>query len=138
MSFGRLVGFRNRKVYAAAIVGVIVAAVVLWRYVDALPAALGQYAGGALWALVVFLLWGFALRSDSTARVALLALATSWLVEFSQLYEAPWIDAIRENSMGHLLIGSTFHAPDLLAYAIGVGLGAAAELLLRVVPRAIH
>jgi hypothetical protein len=54
----------------------------------------------------------------------LLALAFAWGVEFSQLYHAPWIDAVRATLPGRLVLGTTFNWPDLLAYALGVGLGA--------------
>jgi hypothetical protein len=53
--------------------------------------------------------------------VALLALTFSSAVEFSQLYNAPWIDALRATLPGRLVLGSTFNWPDLPAYALGVG-----------------
>jgi hypothetical protein len=88
-----------------------------------LPAALGKYPGDALWALMV--LFGMAfLRPDlPPLPLALLALSVSWLVEFAQLYQAPWINSIRATRLGHLALGSRFHWPDILAYGIGVSVG---------------
>lgn len=63
--------------------------------------------------------------------ISIYALAFAWSVEFSQLYHAPWIDTIRSTRIGHLILGSTFNAPDLLAYAVGIGIGAAVESCCR-------
>jgi Protein of unknown function (DUF2809) len=106
----------------------VVAAGLLWRsgFIP-LPQSLSNYGGDALWALMVFLGFGFLFPRASTVAVALLALAFSWGVEFSQLYRAPWIDAIRATVPGKLVLGNTFNGPDLLAYALGIGLGALVE-----------
>ncbi len=80
---------------------------------------------------MVFFLWGLVLPKASIARVAALALATSWIVEFAQFIQAPWLVALRSTTIGHLILGSTFHAPDLVAYTVGVGLGAGLERALR-------
>jgi hypothetical protein len=73
------------------------------------------------------------LPASKTLTVAVLALMTSYSVEFSQLYQAPWINAIRATTPGHLILGSTFHGPDLAAYTIGVVIGTALDgLWLRI------
>lgn len=95
-----------------------------------LDPALSNYGGDALWALMVFVGFGFLIACASTAMNALLALAFSWSVEFSQLYHAPWIDAIRATLPGKLVLGNTFNWPDLLAYAVGIGFGAMVECRL--------
>ena len=90
-----------------------------------------KYGGDALWALMVFVGFGFLLPRASTLVVALLALTFSWGVEFSQLYHAPWIDAVRATLPGKLVLGNTFNWPDLLAYALGIALGVLVEWRLR-------
>lgn len=121
---------RNRLLYALLVLAVIGAGLASRRYPGLLPAALGKYPGDALWALMVMLLYGLAWPRWPIGRTALAALATSFAVEFSQLYQADWINAIRHTTLGHLVLGSGFHAMDLLAYSVGVAAGAAAELLL--------
>jgi hypothetical protein len=76
---------------------------------------------------MVFVGFGFLFPRASTLLIALLALGVAWGVEFSQLYHAPWIDAIRATTPGKLVLGNTFNWPDLIAYAVGVALGALAE-----------
>jgi hypothetical protein len=81
--------------------------------------------------MLVFLGFGFLLPKTSGLKIALLALSFAWGVEFSQLYRAPWIDAIRGTIPGRLVLGTTFNWIDLAAYAVGIGLGAGVEGRLR-------
>jgi len=120
---------RSRALYAILILVVIVAGLASRRYPSLLPAQLGKYPGDALWALMVMLLFGFAKPRWSIARTAVAALSTSFAVEFSQIYQADWINAIRETTLGHLVLGSGFDPRDLLAYTVGVAIGAASEML---------
>jgi len=122
---------RNRAVYALLALAVV-AAGLFWRSgVIPLPGWLSNYGGDALWAVMVFLGLGFLLPRASTLTVAMLALTFAWGVEFSQLYRAPWIDAIRATLPGRLVLGNTFNWPDLLAYAVGIACTAWAEWRLR-------
>jgi hypothetical protein len=118
---------RSRLLYALLAVAVV-AAGLFWRSgLIPLPQWLSNNGGDALWALMVFVGFGFVLPRASTLVVALLALTFSWSVEFSQLYHAPWLDAVRATIPGKLVLGDTFNWPDLPAYAVGIALGALAE-----------
>jgi hypothetical protein len=122
---------RSRVVYAGLALAVVVAGL-LWRAsFMPLPPVVAKYGGDALWALVVFVGFGFLLPRGSTLMVALLALTFAWGIEFSQLYHSPWIDTLRATIPGRLVLGSTFNWPDLPAYTLGVALGAWAEWHLR-------
>ncbi len=94
------------------------------------PPFIAKYGADSLWALLVFC--GFALLfcRASTPRLALLAVGFAWGIEFSQLYHSPWTDQIRSTRIGALVLGATFNWPDLLAYAIGVSVGALADCFL--------
>ena len=118
---------QNRVLYAFLILAVIAAGLVSRRYSYLLPAQLGKYSGDALWALMVFLIFGFARPKWSIVSTTTAALVTSYAVEFSQLYQAPWLNSIRQTTIGHLVLGSGFHAQDLLAYAVGVVVGSLGE-----------
>jgi len=122
---------RNRVLYAGLALAVV-ACGLLWRsgFIP-LPQWLSNNGGDALWALMVFIGFGFLLPRASTLMVALLALTFAWGIEFSQLYHAPWIDAVRATIPGRLVLGTTFNWPDLPAYAVGIALGALAEWRLR-------
>ena len=64
---------------------------------------------------------------QSTRTVAFLAMAFSIAIELSQLYHAPWIDSIRQTTLGGLILGFGFLWSDLACYAVGVGLGVLLE-----------
>jgi hypothetical protein len=118
---------RRRVLYAVLTLSVV-AAGLLWRSgLIELPQWLSNNGGDALWALMVFVGFGFLFPRVSTLTLALLALTFSWGVEFSQLYHAPWLDAVRATIPGRLVLGTTFNWPDLPAYAVGIALGAWAE-----------
>ena len=93
------------------------------RYAQALPGLIAAYAGDTLWALVAFLGIGLVLPRASTRTIACLAMAVSVAVEISQLYHAPWIDSIRQTTLGGLILGFGFLWSDLACYAVGVGFG---------------
>jgi hypothetical protein len=121
---------RNRVCNIVLII-VVVASGLIWRSdFLPLPPFLKKYGGDALWALLVFYGFGLPLNRITTLRLAVISLCFAWTVEFSQLYHAPWIDSIRAMPIGHLVLGSTFNSPDLLAYGFGVGLGYLWELLM--------
>ena len=124
---------RNRMIYELAAMCFIALGLASRRYPAMFPAGLEKYPGDSLWALMVFACYCTLLPASKTLKVAVLALMTSYSVEFSQLYQAPWINAIRATTPGHLILGSTFHVPDLAAYSIGVVIGTALDgLWLRI------
>ena len=93
------------------------------RYAQVLPGFIAAYAGDTLWAWAAFLGIGLVLSQASTRTIALLAMACSVAVEISQLYHAPWIDSIRQRTLGGLILGFGFLWSDLACYAVGVGMG---------------
>lgn len=120
---------RNRLGHALTM-ALVVGLGLLWRSPWLELAEVPQkYGGDALWALLVFLGFGFLFPRWPTRTIALLAMTFSTLIEFSQLYHAPWIDSIRETRLGALVLGSVFNWPDFGAYAIGIALGVLCEWL---------
>ena len=96
-------------------------------YAAFLPEFIATYAGDTLWAVMAFLVIGFMFPRWSIARVAVAALLLSYADEISQLYHARWIDQVRANWLGGLLLGFGFLWSDILCYTVGVALAAAAE-----------
>ena len=77
------------------------------------------YAGDVLWAAMIY--WGFKfLFAQEPKRTAFYALIFCFLIEFSQLYHEPWIDQIRNNRLGGLVLGFGFLWSDLVCYLVGV------------------
>jgi len=121
---------RNRLVYGAIVLAVIALGLASRRYPGLFPAALGKYPGDALWTMMVFFGLVVIAPRSSVARLALGALAISYVVEFGQLYQAPWIVAVRAHPMGHLVLGTAFGWMDLVAYTVGALLAFAIESII--------
>ena len=61
---------------------------------------------------------------------AAVALGICFAVEASQLLHTPALDAVRNNSIGHLFLGSGFDPRDFAAYSAGVVAAVILERLL--------
>ena len=85
-----------------------------------MPAFLARYAGDALWATLVFWILAIVRPGATETMLALAALGIAVSVEVSQLYHAPWIDAIRATTPGALVLGQGFRWSDLACYVVGV------------------
>jgi hypothetical protein len=131
---GRAAVQRSRWRYAAAVAATIAAGLGSRAAASALPWWLAKNAGDALYATMVFFGVGLLAPRIRTRTAAVLALAFCAAIEASQLYRAPWIDAVRATVPGHLVLGQGFHAFDLVCYAIGVALGVVIEAALRARP----
>lgn len=111
---------RSRAWLVAGMVLTVGAGLASRKFPGLLPQALGSYPGDALWAVLVFLLIAFIRPRMKSGRLAAITLAVSFLVEAAQLYQSPWINAIRATTPGHLVLGQGFDWLDLCAYSVGV------------------
>jgi hypothetical protein len=82
-----------------------------------------NYFGDFLWAMMLFFLCAVTFR-QSTKWALIATLAFTWTIEFTQLYHAPWLDALREIKIVGLILGFRFLWTDLVAYTAGISLGA--------------
>jgi hypothetical protein len=118
---------RNRIVYLCCTFIVVVIGLASRKFPELIPTVLGKYPGDALWALMLFLGLGIFFPKVSTRRLALITLGISFIDEFSQMYQSPWINSIRATTLGHLVLGSSFCFFDLLAYILGILIGVICE-----------
>jgi hypothetical protein len=121
---------RSRGWYGIADAVVIALGLASRQYATVLPDVVGQYAGDTLWALMVYLTVALLAPRWPSLRVAAAALAISYGVEVSQLYHAPWIEAIRNTRAGGLVLGYGFLWSDLVCYTVGVALGCAGDAVI--------
>ena len=91
------------------------------------PAVLGNYPGDALWAWVVLLCVAWVRPAITRIRLASWSLVIAFAIEFLQLYQAPWMQALRANKLAYLVLGNGFDPLDLVAYAAGIALGLAVD-----------
>ncbi len=62
------------------------------------------------------------MHSASPIKIGIGALSFAYLIEVSQLYQANWIVAIRNTTLGSLVLGHGFLWSDLVCYTVGIGL----------------
>ena len=76
--------------------------------------------GDALWGAMMA--WWVAVAAPAVRLRwrAAVALAICFTVEFSQLSDAPVLDALRRTTVGQLTLGTGFDPRDFAAYAAGV------------------
>ena len=126
---------RNRGIYFILILVTMVLGISSRKFGAYLPEFLSTYAGDTLWALMVFWGFGFLFARTSTVKIMLAALAFSYMIEFSQLYQADWINNLRHTMLGGLVLGFGFLWSDLVCYTVGVLAGVGIGKAVQRVPR---
>jgi len=114
---------------------VIVLGLASRRPASPIPSPLALHAGDTLWATAAYLGFGLLLPSQPRVRLALLAGAFAFLIELSQLFHPPWLDALRQYRLGGLILGFGFLWSDLVCYAVGILLGLFIDSLPGLQPR---
>lgn len=122
---------RNRFIYSLIIIVIIVFGIFSKKANNFIPAFFNDYVGDSLWAAMIFFGFGFVFKTMKTNKVALGSILFCYIIEFSQLYHAVWIDNIRNTTLGRLVLGYTFSWNDLIAYVFGVGAAAILEMFLK-------
>ena len=97
------------------------------RRLGGLPEWVTLYAGDVAWGALFFALFCAVRPTLSTARAWLAAVITTELIEFSELWSAPWLDALRATRVGGFLLGHVFLWSDVVCVALGATLAAGVE-----------
>jgi hypothetical protein len=121
---------RNAFTYFFLVITVMILGLSTRRFSIYFPNWINLYLGDALWALMIFFLFGLLFRTRSTRWVTAGALLFSFSIEISQLYHAQWIDLLRKTRIGGLVLGYGFLWSDLLSYTVGIGVGLLIERLI--------
>jgi len=117
---------KTRITYFALIVVTIITGL-LSRHINGVP----LFIGDILWALMVYFMARFILIDETTKLAVIASLVFSYGIEFSQLYQASWINSVRHTVIGGLVLGQTFLWSDMLCYTVGIGLGVLIELSIK-------
>ena len=120
---------RNKLLYLLLTIIVMLLGL-LSRKIEGLPEIISLYSGDILWALMVFLLFAFLFNKKSTIFIISWAIIFSYSIEISQLYHAPWIDSIRNTTLGGLIVGFGFLWSDLVCYTIGIIIGIIIDIII--------
>jgi hypothetical protein len=97
-----------------------------------MPAMVIKYGGSILWAAMVFFLVALVRPASSPGWIAAIAALIAVAVELFRLIHTPWLDAFRLTLAGALLLGRIFSLWNILAYGVGILLGALLDTITRV------
>ncbi|WP_224076512.1 DUF2809 domain-containing protein [Planococcus chinensis] len=113
--------YRNKRIaYLLAILTTIFFGLASRKYSNFLLPVVSHNAGDALWSMMVYYGFHFLWIQKSLSTVIFFSLLFSFGIEFSQLYQAEWINQTRGTALGALIFGHRFLPVDLTRYLIGV------------------
>lgn len=112
-----------RITYISTVIITILLGLASRKFSHLLLLFVAQNAGDVLWAMMVYFGLRFLLVRTSLLTAILLSFLFSFGIEFSQLYQANWINQMRGTVLGALILGKGFLAVDLIRYATGILIG---------------
>lgn len=121
---------RSRRTYLIAFAAVFLLGLPTRLVPQLVPAFCVNYAGDAVWAMAIFIGLGLLFPRATTRRLFFTALLITYAIEFSELYQADWINQLRSIKVIGLILGYTFLPTDLVAYAVGISAGAVLDRLM--------
>ncbi len=114
---------RNLKIYIPIILLLLALGLPSRTIPQFFPAWYVTYAGDFLWATLFFFLYCLVFRL-TTWQAFWITLATTYFIEFTQLFHPPWLTWLRSFKLIGLVIGYGFIWSDIVAYTLGISLGA--------------
>lgn len=121
---------KGRTNYLVAVFFMVALGLFSRRFSNLLPDFISQHAGDMLWSMMIY----FGFRFLLGRKKILLAMVGSILfcfgIEFSQLYQADWINELRNSTMGALILGRGFLVVDLVRYLSGIAIACLVDKLL--------
>lgn len=121
--------YKNRLIYILIVMLTIAAGLFVRVKKQWFPETVNLYAGDALYAFMMYYIICVLLPRKKLYVRAVLALLICYVIEFSQLYQAEWINTVRQTLPGRLILGSGFLYSDLIAYAIGISAAVSIDYL---------
>jgi hypothetical protein len=116
----RAASLRVRASYLAlAIVTIAVGLAIHWHGTSLGP-VLRDILGDALWAVMMFWFVSALIPGVRLVGRGVVALCICFAVEAGQRIDSPGLDALRNSTVGHLVLGSGFDPRDFVSYSAGV------------------
>ena len=123
---------RNRITYFMCIIIAIILTIMIENHKNVLPLSIGNYLGNVLKALIIYLFIAFIFKKISAINISVISMLICSCFSISNLCEIPWVDNIKNTSIGLFILGNSFVYTDLICYLVGVILGFVLEMLLLV------
>jgi hypothetical protein len=123
--------WRSRAIYVALALVTICVGLLVHLRGTGLDPVVRDMCGDALWATMIAWWIGALAPLATVTWRGVAAYAICAVVEISQAFHTPTLDAVRATRPGQLVLGSGFDPRDFVAYAIGVGAAVAIERMRR-------
>ncbi|GGD84366.1 hypothetical protein GCM10010911_48330 [Paenibacillus nasutitermitis] len=117
--------------YLVTVLIVMILGISSRSFAESLPVFVSSHFGDALWAGMIYFGFRFLWVHASLRRALALSLIFCFAIEFSQLYQAGWINDIRSTLLGGLILGKGFLAVDLIRYSAGILISYGADWYVR-------
>lgn len=111
---------KKRAIYFIITLAVMLMGLLSRKFMFIFPKDIAPFIGDALWAMMVYFGFRFLLPKLELFKSFSIAIAFSFAIEISQLYQSDWINAIRDTTLGALVLGHGFLWFDLVSYSIGI------------------
>ena len=130
--------FKERILYGILTLSIMILGLASRKLGTYLPEFVRLYAGDTLWAMMVYFGLRFLSPPMKVYKAVCIALLFSFGIEISQLYQAQWINHIRETTFGALVLGRGFLWSDLICYTVGIILGGGINISLSLIRNQIR
>ncbi|MFG4001777.1 ribosomal maturation YjgA family protein [Flavobacterium aquidurense] len=91
---------------------------IMSRKTDLIPLYIGDF----LYAVMMYVFIRTLLIEKKSIQIMITSLLICYAIEFSQLYQAIWINELRNTLAGRYTLGQGFLWSDILAYTLGISL----------------
>lgn len=108
---------RNRIIYFSLVI--LTVFIGLGTRTSIIPKFIYPYLGDYFYAIMYYLIIGFLFPRWSSLKVAISSIFLCYTIEILQLYQADWINEIRKNRLGGLILGFGFLWSDMISYTLG-------------------
>ena len=108
---------RNRGLYVLFIISTIILGLLSRTRIT--PKIIYPYLGDYLYAVMFFLIIGLFFPNKKSLSILIISLLCCFAIEAFQLYEANWIQNIRNHKIGALILGRGFLWSDIVSYTLG-------------------
>lgn len=120
---------KNRIRYFIITIMIMFMGLLSRKFMFIFPRNIAPFVGDMLWAMMVYFGFRFLFPKLNITKSLVLAFLFSFSIEISQLYQAQWINNIRNTIIGGLILGHGFLFEDLISYSIGIILGCVVDKL---------
>lgn len=120
---------KNRIKYFIITIIIMFMGLLSRKFMFIFPRNIAPFIGDMLWAMMVYFGFRFLFPKLNITKSLVLAFLFSFSIEISQLYQAEWINNIRNTIIGGLILGHGFLFEDLISYSIGIILGCVVDKL---------